>query len=164
IDDVLAPQGGGRPQRAPHVWRWRCCLAMTSVPGHLYASERSAPDGAIPSEGCQSRNRARTTSGAHPLCSVRCSVDARGKGAKSCRDRVPDDRPRPMSKVDKPTQDGAEAREIIALLRNTVLAMLAGGLCILLWAAGMLLPSNLTTATVPRSWVKYGVETSQWSF
>jgi hypothetical protein len=44
------------------------------------------------------------------------------------------------------------------------LALLAVSLCVFLWAAGMLLPSNLTTATVPRSWVKYGVETSQWSF
>ena len=58
-------------------------MQPTAGLGHVYASERSALDGAISPEGCQSRNRARTTSGAHPLCSVSCSVDVRGKGAIS---------------------------------------------------------------------------------
>jgi hypothetical protein len=75
-----------------------------------------------------------------------------------------------MSEVNKPAQtQGARLAAAIsqaepARLRNLVLAGLVGALCLFLWAAGMLLPSNLTTASVPGSWVKYGVETSQWSF
>jgi hypothetical protein len=75
-----------------------------------------------------------------------------------------------MSEVNKPAQtQGARLAATIsqaepARLRNLVLAVLAVVLCFILWALGMLLPSNLTTATVPGSWIKYGVETSQWSF
>jgi hypothetical protein len=50
------------------------------------------------------------------------------------------------------------------LLRNLAFAVLTGVLCLILWANGMLLPLNLTTVAVPGSWVRYGVETSQWSF
>jgi hypothetical protein len=52
--------------------------------GHVYACERSVHDGATSPASCQSRNRARTTSGAHPLCPVHCSVGVRGEGAKTC--------------------------------------------------------------------------------
>jgi hypothetical protein len=71
-----------------------------------------------------------------------------------------------MRKVDKSAQVQVEARETIAasgaprVLGNLALAVLAGALFLVLWSAGMLLPSNLTTATVPGSWVRYGVETS----
>src|SRR5262245_58732368 len=49
-------------------------------------------------------------------------------------------------------------------MRKLVGAVIAGVLCLILWAHGLLLPSHLTTATRPGSWVRYGVETSQWSF
>src|SRR5262245_56347240 len=80
-----------------------------------------------------------------------------------------------MSEINNPAQTKKGARLAATIsqaepwrLRNLVVAVLAGVfcgvLCLILWAHGMLLPSNLTTATVPGSWVKYGVETSQWSF